>query len=304
MKIGLIDVDGRNFPNIALMKISAFHKAKGDAVEWCDKDAQYDIVYQAKVFSELYSKDIDWTPKARTIIKGGTGYTLDGNLPEEIEHQYPDYELYPELCKDKAYGFLTRGCPRGCSFCIVAQKEGRKSIKVADLDEWWRGQKGIILLDPNILACKNHRELLKQLGDSKAIVEFTQGLDARLLTEESIELLNRIKVKSLHFAWDSMNEMEGVIKGLSLYNKYGKIKDFRRKRVYVLTNYGTNTCEDLLRIYTLRNIGYDPFVMVYNKPDAPLITRRMQRWCNSKYIFRVCPNFEDYTTTKRKESKE
>ena len=174
MKIGLIDVDSHNFPNLALMKISAYHKAKGDDVEWCVPMQPYDIVYQSKVFDDTYSKDIDYVPIAKEIIKGGTGYGLNNNLPYEIEHIYPDYSLYPELTKNTAYGFLTRGCPRACDFCIVAEKEGRRSYKVADLSEFWDGQKYIKLLDPNILACKEHLNLLQQLVDSKAYVDFTQ----------------------------------------------------------------------------------------------------------------------------------
>jgi EAL domain-containing protein (putative c-di-GMP-specific phosphodiesterase class I) len=152
MKIGLIDVDGHNFPNLALMKISAYHKAKGDDVEWVFPLDSYDIVYQSKVFDDTYSKDIDYYPMADKIIKGGTGYGLNNVLPDEIEHIYPDYSLYPELTKETAYGFLTRGCPRACDFCIVADKEGRRSYKVADLSEFWNGQKYIKLLDPNLLS--------------------------------------------------------------------------------------------------------------------------------------------------------
>lgn len=111
----------------------------------------------------------------------------DQNLPDEIEHIYPDYSLYPELTKDTAYGFLTRGCPRGCDFCHVVSKEGRKSYKVADLSEFWNGQKNIVLCDPNILACKEHMELLEQLVDSKAKVNFNQGLDIRLVSEKNME---------------------------------------------------------------------------------------------------------------------
>ena len=203
MKIGLIDVDGHNFPNLALMKISAYHKSQGDTVEWCLPLDHYDIVYQSKVFDETYSHDIEWIPMADKVIKGGTGYGLDNTLPDEIEHIYPDYSIYPELTKDTAYGFLTRGCPRGCKFCIVAEKEGRRSYKVADLNEFWRGQKYIELLDPNILACREHPDLLQQLVESKAWVNFNQGLDIRLVTSENIELLNRIKVKKIHFAWDN-----------------------------------------------------------------------------------------------------
>lgn len=110
--IGLIDVDGHNFPNIALMKLSAWHKGQGDTVEWCLPLKHYDIVYQSKVFDNTYSPDIKWMPNADKIVKGGTGYGLDNKLPDKIEHIYPDYSIYPELTKDTAYGFLTRGCPR------------------------------------------------------------------------------------------------------------------------------------------------------------------------------------------------
>lgn len=155
MKIGLIDVDSHNFPNLALMKISAWHKSQGDTVEWYDAmfGGHFDKVYMSKVFS--FSEDYLYPINADEIIQGGSGYCVslgkdgkeiydkskDSNLPPEIEHIYPDYELYPQLTKDTAFGFLTRGCPRGCDFCIVEHKEGRKSYKVADLTEFWRGQK-------------------------------------------------------------------------------------------------------------------------------------------------------------------
>ena len=198
MKVGLIDVDGgKSFPNLALMKISAYHKSRGDTVEWAYAMEHYDIIYQSKVFDETYSRDIDWIPNADVVIKGGTGYGLDNVLPDEIEHQYPDYGLYPEITKDTAYGFLTRGCPRHCEFCIVGDKEGLRSVKVADLSEFWCGQKYIKLLDPNLLCCKERLELLDQLSDSGAYVDFTQGLDIRLLTRENVILLNEIKVKEM-----------------------------------------------------------------------------------------------------------
>lgn len=141
MKIGLIDVDGHHYPNLALMKISAYHKAKGDTAEWWWGFGRYDRVYMSKVFDETYTPDMPEPLNADEIIKGGTGYGLDNRLPDEIEHMYPDYSLYPELTKDTAYGFLTRGCPNACPFCIVSGKEGRCSRKVADLSEWWSGQK-------------------------------------------------------------------------------------------------------------------------------------------------------------------
>ena len=293
-KIGLIDVDSHNFPNLALMKISAYHKAQGDEVEWWWGWGQYDRVYMSKVFDDTYSPDHPEPVNTREIIKGGTGYGLDNKLPDEIEHMYPDYSLYPELTKDTAYGFLSRGCPRGCPFCIVKDKEGRKSYKVADLSEWWSGQKNIVLCDPNLLACREHMDLLKQLADSKAWVDMNQGVDARMLTEENIEALNRVKIKTIHFAWDLMEQSDAVLRGLNLYREHGKIKSAARRMVYVLTNYNTTMEENLYRIYTLRDMGFDPYVMVYDKPNAPQEIRRLQRWCDNKFVFGSCPDFKDY----------
>lgn len=293
MRVGLIDVDGHNFPNLALMKISAWHKAQGDTVEWCLPLDKYDVVYQSKVFDETYSPDIDWVPMADKVIKGGTGYGLDNKLPDEMEHIYPDYSLYPEPTKNTAYGFLTRGCPRGCDFCIVASKEGRRSYKVADLSEFWRGQKKIMLLDPNILACRVHLSLLHQLIDSKAYVDFTQGLDIRLTNERNIELINRIKIKQIHFAWD--NAKDDLKPYFEQYKALARHKPHGRYgTVYCLTNFGSNMEENLYRIYTLRDLGYDPYVMIYDKPNAPKEVRDLQRWVNSPYIFRSCNKFEDY----------
>ena len=154
MKIGLIDVDGHKYPNLPLMKISAWHKQQGDSVEWYQPlfSGHMDKVYMSKVFS--FTPDYEYVIDADEIIKGGSGYCIelvdgkevyhkenDRDLPYEIEHIYPDYSLYPEYCSDTAYGFLTRGCPRGCDFCHVASKEGRRSYKVADLSEWWGGDR-------------------------------------------------------------------------------------------------------------------------------------------------------------------
>lgn len=294
-RIGLIDVDGHHFPNLALMKISAYHKKKGDDVEWCIPLKQYDIVYQRKVFDKTYSEDIDFTPQAKQIIKGGTGYGLENFLPDEIEHMFPDYSLYSELTKNTAYGFLTRGCPRQCHFCIVSEKEGRKSHKVANVQEFWDGQKYIKLLDANILACKEHMELLQQLADTKAYVDFTQGLDARLLTEQNIEMLNKIKKKEVHFAWDYMSESDKIIQGLQLYKNLANSKPHGHyATVYCLVNYNTTMDENLYRINTLRDMGYAPYVMVYNKPSAPKDIKMLQRWVNNKVIFHTVSKFEDY----------
>ena len=138
----------------------------------------------------------------------------DEALPEEVEHAYPDYSLYPRHTANTAYGYLTRGCPNSCPFCIVSKKEGCIARKVADLSEFWRGQKNIKLIDANLLACKGHGDLLSQLSDSGACVDFTQGLDCRRLTDANIAMLQNIQVKELHFAWDMQRHERAVLAGL------------------------------------------------------------------------------------------
>ena len=288
MKIGLVDVDGHRFPNLALMKISAWHKAHGDIVEWANSLEHYDIVYMAKVFT--FTPDDLQAYQTDTLIQGGTGYNIALTLPEHIEHVYPDYGLYG--ITDTAYGYLTRGCPRQCPFCIVADKEGTQSIKVAYIGEFWDGQKKIKLLDPNILACPEWNILLAQVALTGAEVDFTQGLDARLLTDEKVEAIRACRYKILHFAWDNAND-EYTPKALAKYaDKWGLRQD--KLKVYVLTNYNSTHAQDLYRIYKLREIGYDPYVMIYDKYNAPAETRHLQRWCNNKIIFNAEPNFANY----------
>lgn len=298
MKIGLIDLDqSKKFPNLALMKISAYHKNKGDRVEWYQSlfGGEYDIVYISKVFS--WSLEYVYPIKAKKIIRGGIAYGPDNKLPDEIEHTYPDYSLY-SFAKNKAYGFLTRGCPRACEFCNVSQQQGRISKKVADLSEFWKNQKEIILLDPNILACKDWKNLFQQLIDSKAYIEFSQGLDIRLMTKEKAEYLNKIKLKMLHFAWDNY-EME-TYKKLKEFRKYFNFQN-RQLGVYVLVNFNTTLDQDLERIYKLRDAGYTPYVMRYKSPDTKNksldkgnIYNKLARWVNRKHFFNKFKTFEEY----------
>lgn len=308
MKIGLYDVDSRNFPNLPLMKISAYHKSLGDEVEFIEFVNHYDKVYVSKVFGDEYTSMNMTCINADEIIYGGTGFAItvkDGkevfqkekhkNLPPEIEHQYPDYSLYPNLTKNKAFGFLTRGCCNDCDFCVVCQKEGKCSVKVADLSEWWNGQKEIVLLDPNLLACKDRKELLQQLIDSGAKVDFTQGLDARFITRDIAEMLSQIKTKMWHFAFDFMKNEEQIINGLKIF--IDVVKPIRRYcYVYVLTNYDTTFFEDYYRVKKIQEIGLDPDIRIYRKTSLPKrhILRDLQRWCNNRFIYRSQPDFWEY----------
>lgn len=291
MKIALYDVDSHHFPNLALMKLSAYHKKRGDSVEWWNGLTHYDIAYQAKVFTEEYSPDADEILNADQVITGGTGYSISSALSEEIEHCTPDYSLYPEF-QETAYGFLTRGCPRNCPFCIVSQKEGRCSKKVSDLSEFWTGQKEIKLLDPNLLASTEHEALLVQLAESQARVDFTQGLDIRLVTSDNIPLLNRVKTKTIHFAWD--NPTVDLTGKFEWYANHAKLTKHRKPCVYVLTNYDSTHEQDLYRVYALRDLGFDPYIMIYNKSTAPKETRHLQRWCNNRIVFNAQPDFSKY----------
>lgn len=301
MNIGLVDVDDTKFPNLCLMKLSSFYKSIGDTTMLlrprdvlsggnlfysCDK------LIGASVFTSN-SKISNELEKAGVFV-AGTGTDRKDVLPDSIEHIFPDYSLYS--ISDTAYGFLTRGCPRKCPFCIVSDKEGSKSVKVADLSEWWNGQKNIKLLDPNILACPDHISLLEQLRDSKAYIDVTQGMDARLLSDTNLEVIKDIKIKRIHFAWDNPKD-KVVPEKLKLFKGYTKnLKtDYVKHKCYVLTNYWSTLEEDLYRVYWLRDNGFDPYVMIYDKPNAPKEIRRLQGWVNNKRIFRTCNKFDEYS---------
>lgn len=296
LKIGVCDVDGHNFPNLPLMKLAAYHKRRGDDVGWWMPLEQYDVVYKSKVFT--FTPDIEYSPMADLVVEGGTGYESAKVLPDEIEHITPDYSMYPQ--HKEAYGFLTRGCPRACPFCIVADKEGRASRKVADLNEFWSGQREIKLLDPNLLACADHETLLMQLIDSGAWVDFTQGLDIRLVTKENTELLTRVKVKNIHFAWD--NPKQDLTADFQRFKTLSGI-DKRKLGVYVLTNFDSTLDEDLHRVYTLRDLGYSPYVMVFDKEHAPIEVLRLQSWVNNRIAFNVCARFEDFDRNAHRKNK-
>lgn len=315
--IGLIDVDNEyrgkvTFPNLPLMKLSAWHKAQGDTVEWYDlqrvlSGGVYDKVYVSKVFSDEYTPPIETPIGAKEVVFGGSGYAIsvenqrevyhkeaDQSLPYEVEHIYPDYSLYGELTAQTSYGFLTRGCPRGCDFCHVAPMQGRASHTVARLNEFWHGQKNIELCDPNILACPDWRMHFEDLIASKAYVDFNQGLDIRLLTEEKIELLNQIKYKAIHFAWDRPEE--------DLRDKFRMVKEKLKRNsrhlisCYILTNSGSTHQQDVDRVEFIKSLQFQPYVMVYRAGTAPRETKQLKRYANNPFICWAVPTFDDYVS--------
>lgn len=320
MRIGLIDVDNYDklndcFPNLPLMKLSAYHKQKGDTVEWYDAlmGGHYDKVYMSKVFS--FTPDYPYHINADEIEKGGSGYCIslvngkeifdkskNKELPYEIEHIYPDYSLYG--ITDTAYGFTSRGCPRGCDFCHVKDKEGRCANRIASLSEFWNGQKHICLCDPNTLACKDWKKILKELIDSKAYVDFNQGVDIRLMTKEKAEMLKQIKIENIHFAYDRYQDkkiIEPKLKEFEEATHWG-----HKVGVYILTNFDTTFEQDLERVMYVRSLNFSPYLMIYDKEHLPKNhkLRRLQRWCNNRILFWGCNSWDELETVSRKEAEQ
>lgn len=297
------------FPNLPLMKLSAYFKENGDEVEWYKSNKHYDRVYMSKVFS--FSPDYTETINADKVIKGGSGYAItyqngkEGfdtekhfELPEYIEHIYPDYGLYG--ITNTAYGFMSRGCPRNCFFCHVGAKEGRCSHKVADLSEFWNGQNRIELLDPNTLACSEWKNILEQLIDSKAWVNFSQGVDIRLMTDEKCKMLMQMKIRQIHFAWDRYQDGEVIKPRLK---RFKELTGWNRAKisVYILTNYDTTMEQNIERIMFCRSLDMNPYVMRYNKENIPrgAEINSLARWVNCKRIFWQCPTFDQYLNDRK-----
>ena len=226
MRIGLIDVDRLNnrkgkkpYPNLAMMKISAYHKHQGDAVEWYDGFSRYDRVYMSKVFN--FTPDYPYCIQADEIIKGGTGYDITAKLPAEIERFTPDYDLY-EVPKDIAYGFLTRGCPNKCKWCVVPKKEGKIAPYMDIEDIATEGRNKIILMDNNVLASDYGLQQIEKIIRLGLKVDFNQALDARLVTPEIGALLARVKwLNIIRFGCDTQKQIEDCERAISYIDGAG-----------------------------------------------------------------------------------
>ena len=289
MRIGLIAVDGRNsFPNLALMRLSNWHKQRGDTVEWWTGFTHYDRVYMSKVFT--FTPDFDTVINAEEIITGGTGYKDFGSLPPEVEAYPPDYTLYPNW--KPAVGFLTRGCCRCCDFCIVPRKEGAvhpaatwKEIKRPDSRE-------MVLLDNNVLASDYGLEQIDRMGREQVWVDFNQGLDARLITPEIAGMLARLHwIRLIRLACDT-SEMLPVIRQATSYLKEAGVSQ-SRFWAYALVR---DVEEAHRRVMALREMGVEPFAQPYRDYDGGEPTEEQKafaRWVNRKSLFKSC-TWESY----------
>jgi len=288
MKIGLIDIDGRNFPNLALMKISAYHKSIRDNVEWVTL-GNYDRTYMSKVFT--YTSDhVNGFSSYGEIVKGGTGYNME-NLPDSIDKMCPDYSIYPRF-KD-AYGFLTRGCPNKCSWCIVPHKEG--NIRpYADIEDFLAGRKQAVLMDNNVLASDHGLSQIEKIIRLGIRVDFNQGLDARIIAnnEDIAKLLGKVKwYKPLRMACDAVSQMPYIELAVRLLRKHGAKP--QRYFVYVLVK---DIPDALKRVEFLRKLNVDPFAQPYIDFNGSIVnqeSKRFARWVNRKAIFKSV-EFENY----------
>jgi hypothetical protein len=290
MNIGLVDIDGHNFPNLALMKISAYHKSIGDNVNWVDI-GNYDRTYMSKVFtfSPDYSKGF---ASYGEIIKGGTGFKMTNTLPSEIDKLCPDYSIYPKFTA--AYGFLTRGCPNKCSWCVVPNKEGNIQ-PYADIEEFLQGRKEAVLMDNNVLAHEHGLQQIEKIIKLGIKIDFNQGLDARIIAKDKgiAELLSKVKwSRYLRMACDTKSQTPYIDKALANLNDYG-FKNYR-VFVYVLVK---EIPDALDRVMFLKEKGCCPFAQPYRdfetNKEPNYEQKRFSRWVNHKAIFKTV-QFSEY----------
>lgn len=290
MNVLLIDIDSK-MPNLALMKLSTYHKAQGDDVSFNNTDDP-DIVYASVVFSKnkhLVDGLKFYYPSSKIII-GGSGYSLSSKLKDEIEFIKPDYSLYPDM--DYSLGYMTRGCNRNCSFCIVPQKEGQ-------FTHWqhpseWHNQafNKIVFLDNNILFSKNEFEEAVLFSNNLSLdVWFTQGLDLRLIDEKDLKLLAEMKrTHNINFAWDNIKDEKLIIEKIKLI---GDSLSLRQVQFYVYVDSDQDFDSGLYRCRKLKELGTNAFVMLNQNTKRTQRLKDLARWANRKWLFWSC-DFEEY----------
>lgn len=298
MNIGILAIDSNN-PNLALMKISAYHKALGDRVEWYNPFDYYDKVYMAKVFS--FTEDYgQWIVNADNVEKGGTGYDITKTLPIEIDGLQPDYTIYPSIDSKTAYGFLTRGCPNRCKWCVVPAKEGNITPYMDVEEIATNGRTNLVLMDNNVLACDYGLEQIEKIVRLKLRVDFNQGLDARLVTDEIAKLLARVKwIKRIRFGCDTPQQIEECERATALIDKHG----YKGEYFFycILLN---DFHESFTRVNYWRNKGsrFLPHCQPYrdlNNPRQiiPQWQKDLAGWADKKWLFRSC-EFKEFIPRK------
>ena len=292
-RIGLLDVDSK-IPNLALMKISAWHKAQGDRVDWYVplESNDFDQVYASKIFDFSDGSMLDYD----RMIVGGTGSESAQALPAEIENMQPDYDLYGY---PHSIGFAMRGCRLRCPFCVVPAKEGRARSAWTIEDIWqYRDSKHVVLLDNDFFGNPEWPDRLDEIRRFNLTVNFNQGLNVRNLHEHQARELASVRfrnyagtAKRIHFAWDDPRHEKLIRRGLERVFAAGIAP--RYVTVYVLIGYWSTPAQDLHRVELLRSYGVDPYAMPYDKFDRYQIN--FTRWVNNKRLFKTIP-FSRYDT--------
>lgn len=298
MKIGLIAVDS-NHPNLALMKISTWHKTRGDYVEWYTPFEYYDIVYMSKIFSftEDYNQVI---ANAMHIEKGGTGYDIHSKLSSEMEFVVPDYSIYPSIDNKTAYGFLTRGCPNKCKWCVVPRKEGNIHPYMDVDDVAVDGRTNLILMDNNVLACDYGLEQIQKIIDRKYRVDFNQAIDARLITSDIAMLLSKVRwLNVIRLGCDTPKQIQECERAMDMINGFrGKPAQYL---MYTMIGKDINEAYERLshfRFHKGVKVVAQPFRDIDNpRQIIPQWQRDMARWAMRREIYAKC-DFKDYEPRK------
>jgi hypothetical protein len=292
------------YPNIAIGKIARWHKERGDEVEWATVFEHYDVLYMSKIFN--WSEDDLRYYDADKVVKGGTGYDIYSKLPEEIDRIQPDYSIYPNVPKDTAFGFLTRGCPNRCKWCVVPRKEG-VIRPYMDVDEIAiEGRTNLVLMDNNILAAGDYAiEQMEKSINRKYKLDFNQAIDARLVTEENAKVLARVKwIRSIRFGCDTHKQIEDCERAMELLEANGF---HGRYFLYTMLNDDFSECYERTMYWWKRSKAVrihhdgryvDIHAQPYRDPDnphrpIPQWQKDMAQWCNKKQYFSTFP-FEDF----------
>ena len=317
MLIGLVDIDGHAkkkkwggtvYPNLALCKIARWHKQQGDTVEWAFPLKHYDVVYMSKVFN--FTPDDLTAYDADRIVRGGTGYDIESRLPDEIDRLQPDYSIYPHIPSDTAYGFLTRGCPNCCPWCVVPRKEGRIRPYMDCEEIAIEGRTKLVLMDNNILAAGDYAvSQLEKIIERGYRVDFNQALDARLVDDRFACLLAQCKWidRRIRFGCDTPKQIEHCERAISMINGYGYRGEYF---LYTMLNDDFRECYERIHYWWVRNHeqranhapNIYPYAQPYRDPDnpkrpVPEWQKDVARWVNKHQVFQMT-DFADFEPRK------